>query len=73
MHSACFAPAFTLSLCDSEYARKPPVPIASGVRCKRKKKTNMRELELKIEKKAKLEKKNEKEKLLLRRLNNGQD
>ena len=28
-----FAPAFTLSLCDSEYARKPPVPIASVVRC----------------------------------------
>ncbi len=26
-----FAPAFTLSLCDSEYARKPPVPIASVV------------------------------------------
>jgi hypothetical protein len=31
------APAFTLSLCDSEYARKPPVPIASVVMCKRKK------------------------------------
>lgn len=29
--SAGFAPAFTLSLCDSEYARKPPVPIASVV------------------------------------------
>ena len=32
VHSAGFAPAFTLSLCDSEYARKPPVPIASVVR-----------------------------------------
>jgi len=34
---AGFAPAFTLSLCDSEYARKPPVPIASGVmgQCKK--------------------------------------
>jgi len=31
VHLAGFAPAFTLSLCDSEYARKPPVPIASGV------------------------------------------
>ena len=31
MHLAGFAPAFTLSLCDSEYARKPPVPIASVV------------------------------------------
>ena len=28
VHLAGFAPAFTLSLCDSEYARKPPVPIA---------------------------------------------
>ena len=33
VHLAGFAPAFTLSLCDSEYARKPPVPIASVVRC----------------------------------------
>ena len=32
MHLAGFAPAFTLSLCDSEYARKPPMPIASVVR-----------------------------------------
>ena len=31
VHLAGFAPAFTLSLCDSEYARKPPVPIASVV------------------------------------------
>ena len=31
MHLAGFALAFTLSLCDSEYARKPPVPIASVV------------------------------------------
>ena len=38
VHLAGFAPAFTLSLCDSEYARKPPVPIASVVRGKRKKK-----------------------------------
>ena len=36
-HLAGFAPAFTLSLCDSEYARKPPVPIASGVSGKCKK------------------------------------
>jgi len=28
VHSAGFAPAFALSLCDSEYARNPPVPIA---------------------------------------------
>ena len=28
---AGFAPAFTLSLCDSEYARSPPKPIASVV------------------------------------------
>jgi len=27
VHLAGFAPAFALSLCDSEYARKPPVPI----------------------------------------------
>jgi len=35
---AGFAPAFTLSLCDSEYARNPPVPIASVVmrQCKKK-------------------------------------
>ena len=40
-HLAGFAPAFPLSLCDSEYARKPPVPIASGVRwhTKKRKKT----------------------------------
>jgi hypothetical protein len=31
VHLAGFAPAFTLSLCDSEYARNPPVPIASVV------------------------------------------
>ena len=38
---AGFAPAFTLSLCDSEYARKPPMPIASVVSSKfRKKKRN---------------------------------
>ena len=34
VHLAGFAPAFTLSLCDSEYARKPPVPIASVVSSK---------------------------------------
>jgi hypothetical protein len=33
VHLAGFAPAFTLSLCDSECSRKPPVPIASVVRC----------------------------------------
>jgi Fic family protein len=32
VHLAGFAPAFTLSLCDSERSRKPPVPIASVVR-----------------------------------------
>ena len=43
VHSAGFAPAFTLSLCDSEYARKPPVPIASGVssHSKKRKKTDL--------------------------------
>ena len=35
VHSAGFAPAFALSLCDSEYARKPPVPIASVVRLRK--------------------------------------
>ena len=35
---AVFAPAFTLSLCDSEYARRPPKPIASVVSSKPKKK-----------------------------------
>ena len=29
MHLAGFAPAFSLSLCDSECSRKPPMPIAS--------------------------------------------
>jgi len=38
VHLAGFAPAFTLSLCDSEYARKPPVPIASVVSGQAKKK-----------------------------------
>ena len=37
VHLAGFAPAFTLSFHDSEYARKPPVPIASVVRCNSKK------------------------------------
>ncbi len=37
VHFAGFAPAFTLSLCDSEYARKPPVPIASVVRANSRK------------------------------------
>ena len=31
VHFAGFAPAFTLSLCDSESARRPPKPIASVV------------------------------------------
>jgi hypothetical protein len=31
VHLAGFAPAFTLSLCDTECSRKPPVPIASVV------------------------------------------
>ena len=34
---AVFAPAFTLSLCDRECSRKPPVPIASVVTSKPKK------------------------------------
>jgi hypothetical protein len=38
VHLAGFAPAFALSLCDSEYARKPPVPIASVVMFNSKKK-----------------------------------
>ena len=42
VHLAGFAPAFTLSLCDSERSRKPPVPIASVVRgsSRKKKKKN---------------------------------
>ena len=40
VHLAGFAPAFTLSLCDSEYTRKPPVPIASVVMGNNKKKKN---------------------------------
>jgi hypothetical protein len=35
VHLAGFAPAFTLSLCDSEYARNPPMPIASVVRLRK--------------------------------------
>ena len=44
VHLAGFAPAFTLSLCDSEYARNPPVPIASVVmrHSKKSKKTELR-------------------------------
>ena len=38
VHLAGFAPAFTLSFHDSEYARNPPVPIASVVTSKPKKK-----------------------------------
>ncbi len=34
---AGFAPAFTLSLCDNEYARNPPAPIAWAVSSKFKK------------------------------------
>ena len=37
VHLAGVAPAFTLSLCDSECSRKPPVPIASVVMCNFKK------------------------------------
>jgi hypothetical protein len=40
VHFGSFAPAFTLSLCDSERSRKPPMPIASGVRRKCKKNKN---------------------------------
>ena len=38
VHLAGFAPAFTLSLCDSERSRKPPMPIASVVMHHSKKK-----------------------------------
>ncbi len=31
VHLAGYAPAFTLSFHDSEFARKPPMPIASVV------------------------------------------
>ena len=41
VHLAGFAPAFTLSFHDSEYARKPPVPIASVVSGQAKKKTQL--------------------------------
>jgi hypothetical protein len=43
MHLAGFAPAFALSLCDSESARKPPVPIASVVMAysKKREKTDL--------------------------------
>ena len=41
VHLAGFAPAFTLSLCVSEYARKPPVPIASVVSGKHEKKKTL--------------------------------
>jgi hypothetical protein len=44
VHLAGFAPAFTLSLCDSEYARKPPVPIASVVMGHFKKKDRLMKL-----------------------------
>jgi hypothetical protein len=37
VHLAGFAPAFPLSFYDRKYARKPPVPIASGVGSKPKK------------------------------------
>jgi hypothetical protein len=40
VHFAGFAPAFTLSQCDSEYSRKPPMRIASVVRRKCKKQKN---------------------------------
>ena len=38
VHSGSFAPAFTLSFHDSECSRKPPMPIASVVSSKPKKK-----------------------------------
>jgi hypothetical protein len=43
VHFAGFAPAFTLSLGDSERSRKPPMPIASVVRwhSKKRKKTDL--------------------------------
>ena len=42
VHLAGCAPAFTLSLCDSEYARNPPVPIASVVMANSRKRKNDR-------------------------------
>jgi hypothetical protein len=45
VHLAGFAPAFTLSFHDSEYARKPPVPIASVVSNKAKIKTSYYKLD----------------------------
>ncbi len=44
VHFAGFAPAFTLSLCDSECARKPPVPIASVVSRQCKKTTTQQKI-----------------------------
>jgi hypothetical protein len=38
VHFGGFAPAFTLSLCDSECSRNPPLPIASVVTKHAKKK-----------------------------------
>jgi len=38
VHLAGFAPAFTLSFHDSEFARKPPMLLASVVTSKPKKK-----------------------------------
>jgi len=50
VHFAGFAPAFTLSLCDSEYARKPPVPIASVVSIQWKKTQQQHETVTKTDK-----------------------
>ena len=46
VHLAAFAPAFPLSFHDSERSRKPPMPIASVVMHKRKKKKKTREPEI---------------------------
>ena len=49
VHSAGFAPAFTLSLCDSERSRNPPMPIASVVSGKHKKKLRQATVEISAE------------------------
>jgi len=50
VHLAGFAPAFTLSFHDSERSRKPPMPIASVVmgKCKKKEKDNFKKTYYKL-------------------------
>ena len=51
VHSGGFAPAFTLSFHDSECSRKPPMPIASVVmgKCRKKERSEIPE-QLRVEK-----------------------